>query len=404
MKRQNVRTLSLVVCTFTYLLIGAAVFDFLESEAEVKRWEVLVETKNRLMRQYNMTETDYEIVKTVLIESKPHKAGPQWKFAGAFYFSVVVIALIGYGHSTPVTVTGKAFCMIYAVIGIPLGIVMFQSIGERLNKVFAISISKIKTIIRCSGRDATEVELLGINGALLSFMVLGGAYVFSKNEAWTYADALYYCVVTLTTIGFGDLVTLQNDNALMTRPGYVAFCLFFILFGLAVINGSTNLLILRFMTMTPDEEDELGPASRGVMTFDGELSSLNGKLGISAMNYELYYEADQVSVCSCTCYGNSKSGITSILSPTKIVMPSPRPSLRNQRIQNTPKSKKKPFRFLRWKQRNIQREGSLLSKLTFGIDTVTLWGSSPPRPPKNLAVQNTSEFITKKILMKRASI
>lgn len=41
MKRQNVRTLSLVVCTFTYLLIGAAVFDSLESQTESKRWEFL---------------------------------------------------------------------------------------------------------------------------------------------------------------------------------------------------------------------------------------------------------------------------------------------------------------------------------------------------------------------------
>ena len=30
MKRRNVRTLSLIVVTFTYLLIGAAVFDALE--------------------------------------------------------------------------------------------------------------------------------------------------------------------------------------------------------------------------------------------------------------------------------------------------------------------------------------------------------------------------------------
>lgn len=41
MKRQNIRTLSLVVCTFTYLLIGAAVFDALESETEARRWEFL---------------------------------------------------------------------------------------------------------------------------------------------------------------------------------------------------------------------------------------------------------------------------------------------------------------------------------------------------------------------------
>ncbi len=40
MKRQNVRTLSLVVCTFTYLLVGAAVFDALESENEDKRLQI----------------------------------------------------------------------------------------------------------------------------------------------------------------------------------------------------------------------------------------------------------------------------------------------------------------------------------------------------------------------------
>lgn len=41
MKKQNVRTLSLIVCTFTYLLVGAAVFDALESETEKRRFEAL---------------------------------------------------------------------------------------------------------------------------------------------------------------------------------------------------------------------------------------------------------------------------------------------------------------------------------------------------------------------------
>lgn len=49
---------------------------------------------------------------------------------------------IGYGHSTPVTVGGKAFCIIYAMIGIPLGLIMFQSIGERLNKFASIVIKR----------------------------------------------------------------------------------------------------------------------------------------------------------------------------------------------------------------------------------------------------------------------
>jgi hypothetical protein len=41
MKKQNVRTLSLIVCTFTYLLIGAAIFDALESDNEAKNAQVL---------------------------------------------------------------------------------------------------------------------------------------------------------------------------------------------------------------------------------------------------------------------------------------------------------------------------------------------------------------------------
>jgi hypothetical protein len=41
MKKQNIRTISLIIVTFTYLLIGAAVFDSLESETEKKRWEAL---------------------------------------------------------------------------------------------------------------------------------------------------------------------------------------------------------------------------------------------------------------------------------------------------------------------------------------------------------------------------
>lgn len=55
--------------------------------------------------------------------------------------------------------------------------------------------------------------------------------------------------VTLTTIGFGDYVALQNDKALVNNPGYVALSLVFILFGLAVVAASINLLVLRFMTM-----------------------------------------------------------------------------------------------------------------------------------------------------------
>ena len=41
MKKQNVRTLSLVIGTITYLLIGASIFDYVESEEEKRQKEAL---------------------------------------------------------------------------------------------------------------------------------------------------------------------------------------------------------------------------------------------------------------------------------------------------------------------------------------------------------------------------
>lgn len=65
---------------------------------------------------------------------------------------------------------------------------------------------------------------------------------------------MYYCFVTLTTIGFGDFVALQQDNALETKPEYVTFALFFIMFGLAIIAALLNLMVLKFMTMNTEDE------------------------------------------------------------------------------------------------------------------------------------------------------
>lgn len=81
----------------------------------VKR-NLFADIKNTFVRKYNITAEDYRMMEIVVIENKPHKAGPQWKFAGAFYFATVVLAMIGYGHSTPVTIGGKAFCMGYAMV------------------------------------------------------------------------------------------------------------------------------------------------------------------------------------------------------------------------------------------------------------------------------------------------
>lgn len=104
MKKQNVRTLSLIVCTFTYLLVGAAIFDALESEFEETEREELRNIKRNLTERFNMTSADWREIREYVIRSVPHDAGIQWKFSGAFYFTTIVITTIGeYDRPSPLT-------------------------------------------------------------------------------------------------------------------------------------------------------------------------------------------------------------------------------------------------------------------------------------------------------------
>jgi len=95
MKKQNVRTLVLIVCTFTYLLIGAAIFDALESGNErIERYE-LNKTEQEIKALYNMSDEHFQLLRDTLMRSQTYQAGIQWKFAGAFYFALSVITTIG---------------------------------------------------------------------------------------------------------------------------------------------------------------------------------------------------------------------------------------------------------------------------------------------------------------------
>jgi hypothetical protein len=126
-------------------------------------------------------------------------------------------------------------------------------------------------------------------------VVTCGAWVFTWfEETWQFIDSVYYCVITLTTVGFGDFVALQRENDLQ-HLDYVAFSIFFILFGLGVVSAAMNLLVLRFLTMNTEDErrdEQLAALRRSVIQLDaasGRLlsvgaSTVNGAASISSLH------------------------------------------------------------------------------------------------------------------------
>lgn len=182
----------------------------------------------------------------------------------------------GYGHAAPSTDSGKIFCMFYALLGIPLTLVMFQSLGERINTLVRYLLHQAK---RCLGMRRTEVSMrnmvtVGFFSCMSTLCV--GALAFSQCEGWSFLHAFYYCFITLTTIGFGDYVALQRDNALQNDPRYVLFCFVYILMGLTVIGAFLNLVVLRFLTMNTEDEwrDAKQRALMSVSSPRGEVAHL----------------------------------------------------------------------------------------------------------------------------------
>ena len=145
----------------------------------------------------------------------------QWQYYDSFYFSTVVLALIGYGHRILITTRAKIFCIFYAMLGVPMWLITFQSAGERLNSLLSHVLYRVKQTLRMKQTKITDGELLLMESVLSVIILLIGAWVFSSHEKWSFFDAFYYGFITLTTIGFGDYVVLVSDAC------HSAFCLNF---------------------------------------------------------------------------------------------------------------------------------------------------------------------------------
>lgn len=162
----------------------------------------------------------------------------------------------GYGHTVPKTDRGKIFCMIYAAVGIPLALTMFQSIGERLNTFLAHMFRRVKKKLGMKNTEVSNTANLVVLFGLLSMVVTvcSGAFIFSHYEKWSYFKSLYYCFITVTTIGFGDYVALQDSNDQRFDDTYVGISLLFIFFGLTIVGSVMNQLALRLLTASQTKE------------------------------------------------------------------------------------------------------------------------------------------------------
>ena len=121
-----------------------------------------------------------------------------------FFMSFSFPVFSGYGHISPSTFRGRLFCIFYAIIGIPIIGVFLAGIGKKIHVPF----KKFKDRQSWKSHPKIEKFLKSVLVSLFCFciLILLPAIGFHRHEGWTFFEAVYYAVVSLTTIGFGDFV------------------------------------------------------------------------------------------------------------------------------------------------------------------------------------------------------
>lgn len=120
----------------------------------------------------------------------------------------------GYGHTVPLSDGGKAFCIVYSLFGIPVTLFLLSVVVQRImvlvtrrpvsyfHRRWAMSKSKLATI---------HATCLAIVIALL-FLFIPACIFTSLEKDWDFLESLYFCFISLTTIGLGDYVPGETHS------------------------------------------------------------------------------------------------------------------------------------------------------------------------------------------------
>jgi potassium channel subfamily K len=160
----------------------------------------------------------------------------RWSLRDSIYFSVVTFTTVGYGDIRPGTQGGKLFSCLFAFMGIGIIGIALGYVGQTLiqAKVTALQTSPqsdesddAQNLEKDENILPTEpnplfLELRRIVSFFLPLtaMVAIGSFIVGYIEDWTWVDSFYWCVMTGTSVGYGDFYPKTTET--------IWFCIFFI--------------------------------------------------------------------------------------------------------------------------------------------------------------------------------
>uniref|UniRef100_A0A673U8M3 Potassium channel subfamily K member 7 n=1 Tax=Suricata suricatta TaxID=37032 RepID=A0A673U8M3_SURSU len=130
-----------------------------------------------------------------------------WDLPSALLFTASILTTTGYGYIAPLSAGGKAFCVVYAALGLPASLALLAALRRCL----------LPLLSRPGAWVAGHWQLAPARAALLQAASLGllvaGAFVllpalvlWGLRAECSLLEAIYFCFSSLSTIGLGDLL------------------------------------------------------------------------------------------------------------------------------------------------------------------------------------------------------
>jgi len=254
--------LNLFIFTLTfliYLFLGAQLFSSIERPAEQIIIDEMSKTRKDFLEKYPcVKENDFESFIVSLLEANKHGVDARtnfttvdnWSFAQSFFFAVTVVTTIGYGHVSPLSDMGRIICIIYAIIGVPMTLLLLSIIVRKLlillNNTYLWFRHKISSDRRSESKIRFIHLLLVLSFSLIFLFLIPSITFTYLEENWSFIDAFYFCFISLTTIGLGDLVA--GDSPTQRNRLFYKICLtIYLLIGVTIM-----MLIVAMVSQMPE--------------------------------------------------------------------------------------------------------------------------------------------------------